>query len=304
MKNYALSFAITTYNRRDFLVQAMSRVLDARKSDEEIVVVDGGSTDGTVEYLEKLRGDGKIDVFLSEPDRGQGHGINKAILRSSGELIKPINDDDVYDYESIAEARRYMQATPAVDVLCSTIQIVVWEPQPHLIRHSVFDNDSLFPRRNRSFVFGDLGMLLRRNSLSLLGLFSPEIAWIDYEYSMRITSTRAVVACMDRTTGLRLTNDTSKSVRLGWTLYDERQRIDTYYSNGWKPNSIMDRLRMVKAGFASFTRRLFLPKPDRNAPPVQTHCPSADVAFKIGEELMSTSRQQEPASRFRTSERA
>lgn len=304
MKTFALSFAITTYNRLDFLVQAMSRLLDARQADEEIVIVDGGSTDGTVEYLEKLAAEGKIDVLVSEPDRGQGHGINKAILRSSGDLIKPINDDDLYDYESIAAARRFMQATPSVDVLCSTVQIVVWEPNPHLICHPVINDASVFPRRTRPFVFGDIGMLIRRDSLSLLGLFNPEIAWIDYEYSMRITSTRAVVACMDRTTGLRLTNDTSKSVRLGRMLAQERRRIDNYYLMPWKPKSIIDRLRVMKSRVASVTRNVPRAALDSNDAIPLTGCPSAAEAFRVGEELLSIVRHHEPPGRVRTSERA
>ena len=77
----------------------MPRLLSARKSDEEIVVVDGGSSDGAVDYLKKLHSEGGVNQFLSEPDIGQGHGINKALLLARGELIKPINDDDCYQYD-------------------------------------------------------------------------------------------------------------------------------------------------------------------------------------------------------------
>ena len=303
MRLFALTFAITTYNRFEFLVEAMNRVLSARQADEEIVVVDGGSIDGTVEYLQKLRAEGRIDVFLSEPDRGQGHGINKAILLSSGELIKPINDDDLYDFAAIAEARRYMQARPNIDVLCSTVHVVDWEPTPHLIAHRIVADASLFPRRDRSFPFGDIGMMLRRSSLSLLGLFSPEIAWIDYEFSMRVTSTRATIACMDRTTGLRLTNDTSKSLRFWRQLEEERARINAYYLRPYKPGSVIDRLRGVKARCLSRYRNALRAKPDPNASFVSSRCPPAAEAFKIGENLLASVRQQEPAHTFRMSVR-
>ena len=226
MSTFSLTYAITTYNRLSFLQQGLPRLLSARRLDEEIVVVDGGSTDGTVEYLSRLQANRTIDSFVTEPDQGQGHGINKALLRARGDLIKPINDDDLYDFENIGHARAYMQSAPHVDALFSKAQIVVWKPNPHLICHGCVDDDA-FPMRTHPFVFGDIGLMLRRDSLALLGLFSPQIAWIDYEYSMRITSTKAIVAYMDSTTGMRLTNDSSKSARLCHQLEEERQKINT-----------------------------------------------------------------------------
>src|SRR4051794_11954081 len=101
MPSCSLTYAVTTYNRLPYLKEAMSRLVKARRRDEEIVVVDGGSTDGTVPYLRQLLATGDIDTLLSEPDHGQGHGINKALLRAHGDVIKPINDDDLYDYDAI-----------------------------------------------------------------------------------------------------------------------------------------------------------------------------------------------------------
>src|SRR5687767_8662827 len=91
MGDFSLTYAVTTCNRLQFLKQSMPRLIAARQPDEEIVVIDGGSSDGSVDFLSELRDSGQIDVFINEADHGQGHGINKALLHARGTLIKPIN---------------------------------------------------------------------------------------------------------------------------------------------------------------------------------------------------------------------
>lgn len=93
--------------------------------DVEHVVVDGGSTDGTVGLLETASAEGRDGrapghrlLWVSEPDRGQAHAINKAFARSSGEIIGWINSDDAYlDCEAIARAVAVFAVRPEVDIV-------------------------------------------------------------------------------------------------------------------------------------------------------------------------------------------
>jgi glycosyltransferase len=62
--------------------------------DIEHIVIDGGSTDATLQVIEKYRN--KIAVFVSEPDNGIYNAINKGIKLSSGELIATLNSNDIY----------------------------------------------------------------------------------------------------------------------------------------------------------------------------------------------------------------
>ena len=102
-----LSYIIATKNKLPYLKMGLEKLIANKKPDEEILVADGASTDGTKEYLERLRRDGKIEDFISEPDYGLAHALNKLVLRSNGELLKYLSDDDVFDYKT----RRAM--TPA-----------------------------------------------------------------------------------------------------------------------------------------------------------------------------------------------
>ena len=91
--NITLSYIIATRNKLPYLKTGLKKLIAAKKPDEEILVADGASTDGTKEYLEELKKEGKIDFYLSEPDYAESHALNKLFLLANGTLIKIINDD-------------------------------------------------------------------------------------------------------------------------------------------------------------------------------------------------------------------
>ena len=60
MKEYRISYVLTTYNKLPYLKQVLGRLVETRRDDEEIVVCDGGSKDGTPAYLQELYDAGLI----------------------------------------------------------------------------------------------------------------------------------------------------------------------------------------------------------------------------------------------------
>ncbi len=69
--------------------------------DIEYIIIDGGSTDGTVEIIKKH--ENKISKWLSEPDKGIYDGLNKGIRLATGDIVGILNSDDVYANEFIME---------------------------------------------------------------------------------------------------------------------------------------------------------------------------------------------------------
>jgi len=81
--------------------------------DYEHILVDGGSTDGTVEYLR-----GQPDVkFISEKDHGMYDALNKAIGLSSGEVIAHLNSDEQYSRLGLISALRYLSHDPSLEAV-------------------------------------------------------------------------------------------------------------------------------------------------------------------------------------------
>src|SRR2546423_341867 len=74
-KSLRITVVTPSFNQAHFLEQTMLSVLNQRYQDLEYIVIDGGSTDGSVEILERY--DHRLAYWTSEPDSGQAHAINK-----------------------------------------------------------------------------------------------------------------------------------------------------------------------------------------------------------------------------------
>ena len=118
-RTFNLSYVLTTFNKLSYLKVTLPSLIEACEEDEEIVVYDGGSTDGTREYLEQLYRENKIHQFVSEKDYGEANGYNKAMLDARGAIIKIISDDDAYEFESIHYCKRYMIEHPEIHLVAS-----------------------------------------------------------------------------------------------------------------------------------------------------------------------------------------
>ncbi len=89
-----LSIIVPTLNQSQFIAQTLASIVGQCWPRTEIIVIDGGSTDGTREVVERFGG--AITHFVSEPDRGQADAINKGFRHAKGDLLAWLNSDDYY----------------------------------------------------------------------------------------------------------------------------------------------------------------------------------------------------------------
>ena len=105
-----VSIVTPSFNQARFLEATMRSVLEQDYPQIEYLVVDGGSTDGSVEIIQKYAH--RLAWWVSEPDRGQTDAINKGFARARGEVLAWLNSDDTYEPGAVRRAVEALQANP------------------------------------------------------------------------------------------------------------------------------------------------------------------------------------------------
>jgi len=95
------SIITVNFNNKEGLRQTIESVIHQTYRDFEFIVIDGGSTDGSVDVLKEY--DSQIDYWVSEPDGGIYQGMNKGIKKASGEYLNFMNSGDCFYSSDVLE---------------------------------------------------------------------------------------------------------------------------------------------------------------------------------------------------------
>lgn len=180
MKN--ISIITVVYNNADFIRRSIESVLSQRHVNIEYLIIDGGSTDGTISVIEEYLD--QISVFITEKDEGIYDALNKGIRRATGDVIAILHSDDKFCNEHVVlNMMKHMEKEKSefcfsdaviVDSSSGRIMryymahyfkkwmfIIGWMP-PHptcFIERSLFDEFGLYSTNYK--IAGDFDLLLK-----------------------------------------------------------------------------------------------------------------------------------------------
>ena len=106
-----ISIVIPSYNTAQFIEETIQSILSQNYPRTECIVIDGGSNDGTLDILNKYKGQ---IMWISEKDRGQSDAINKGLQLASGDIVAYICADDVYDRDCFRKVANFFEKNPTV----------------------------------------------------------------------------------------------------------------------------------------------------------------------------------------------
>ena len=132
MQSYPKISVITpSFNSAPFLESAIRSVLEQRYPNLEFIVIDGGSTDGSVDTLRHYHS--ALTYWVSEPDAGQYAAINRGFSQATGDILCWLNADDLLLPNALNIIAEIFTLFPSVDWL-SSLRPGTWDADGHLVK--------------------------------------------------------------------------------------------------------------------------------------------------------------------------
>jgi glycosyltransferase involved in cell wall biosynthesis len=184
-----ISVVMPAYNEELYIGEALDSILAQTRAPLEVIVVDDGSTDETVEIV---KGYGDQVRLIQQENRGCHGAFDTGLREATGDFVSLCPADDVYEPQKLEWQGEALAANPAIDVAFGAAQRFGLASGEHLrpSGQKLLDNDSFAREMYRVDVIPDPSAVMRRSLYFELGGYKP-IVGEDYEFWMRALSAGA-----------------------------------------------------------------------------------------------------------------
>jgi len=215
-----------SYNQASFLEETIRSVLGQDYPALEYMVIDGGSTDGSPAIIERYSD--RLAYWVSEPDRGQAHAINKGFRRATGDIVAWINSDDVYLPGALHAVGKAFQTDPTCRWIsggCSYFgseDAVGWQPARTIcgVAPWIVSNRIAQP-----------ATFWRRDLLNDHGYLDEDLRYcLDYEYWLRLVLAGERCKALSFPVAAFRFHPSSKTVYESADFAREQERVVSHYA--------------------------------------------------------------------------
>ena len=217
-----ISIITPSFNQAQFLEETILSVLNQNYPKIEYIIIDGGSTDGSVEIIKKY--EKYLSYWISEPDQGQSAAINKGLKKASGEIVTWLNSDDKFLESALFKIAGHFLHSPDVGLIYGG---VAFDEEKNSETNFGYDNPCL-ERYMAGMAFPQPAAFFRRSLLEKTGYLNEKYHYgMDYDLFSRFALITQFKKTNDIFSYYRI-HPTSKSVKNYYLFIEEW--IDVFLS--------------------------------------------------------------------------
>lgn len=223
-----ISIITPSYNQGQFLEETIISVLNQDYPNLEYIIIDGGSTDNSVEIIKKY--ENRLTYWVSEKDRGQTHAINKGFKRATGDIVNWLNSDDLLEQGALKILEKEIEKVPEADFYFGDFSVIDSEGEKLFYRKSPpYQFATLFWGRQLS---SQPAVFFRRNLLENIGYLDESLNFcMDTEFWIRAACKAARFHQIKSTLGITRMHGDAKTTRLQQVLHDEHKAVVRQYNS-------------------------------------------------------------------------
>jgi len=257
MKYPKISVVIPSFNKVKFIKKTLDSILDQKYSNLEVIIQDGGSTDGTLEILKSYHKKyEKIIKLESKKDNGQLDAINTGLKKATGEILTYINADDVYENKAFETVSGYFLENPN-NLWFAGKGIVIDENGIEIAKIATRYKNFLFSINSRLFLLitnylMQPSVFITRKAYKKYGQFTGTTNFImEYEMWLRLAKLKMPCLINKNLSKFRLEANT-KTKQMSEKLLDEDENIIKKFTNNIIILTLHKLHNLVRLMFSNF----------------------------------------------------
>lgn len=246
-----ISIITPTFNQAGYIERTIKSILNQDYPNIEYIVMDGGSTDGTVEILKKYS---RQIIWKSEKDKGQADAINKGLKIATGDICAYINSDDTYEPGAFRKVAKFFAANPDKKWVYGKCRII--DENDNEIRKFVtwYKNINLVKYSYRKLLVENYisqpATFWKSEVNKELGLFDEgEYHVMDYEFWLRMGEKHPAGVIPEYVANFRFYANSKSGMQTKERFQDEL-RVAKKYSKGNKTIDTMHQMNYYKIVWA------------------------------------------------------
>ena len=216
-----ISIVTPSYNQGEFLEETIRAVLLQNYPNLEYFIMDGGSTDNSVEIIKTYKP--WLTYWVSEKDKGQADAINKGFERVTGDILAWLNSDDTYEPDILKDIASNIDFSKDKNIVAGNVRAVesngkeirVWKTRkPNF--YALLNQYQLYLMRGCVFMPNQPSVFWHRSIYDQIGPLKEELEYsMDYEYWLRILKAGYIFVKINKVLSNYRFHDKSKTFD-GW----------------------------------------------------------------------------------------